>query len=158
MLDVGRSPHEARARRTQLSPYVFLTKTKTKKGNKEARKEKKQKKPRLEEKKKRKEEKKRKQGIPKYQKTERPEDRLTRRPNERPQEKEKRRYYRKVDPGGTITLYLAYYALAKQTKREVLDGINTQGDRVSKTAHAQNIPASKLVYDNLTHPPTISYC
>ena len=45
----------------------------------------------------------------------------------------------------------------KQTKREVLDGINTQGERVSKTAGAQNILVPKLVYDNLTHPPTISH-
>ena len=48
--------------------------------------------------------------------------------------------------------------LAKHTKREVLEDINTKGDGVSKTADAQNIPVPKLVYYNLTHPPTISYC
>ena len=48
------------------------------------------------------------------------------------------RYNRKVNPGGTITLLVANCVLAKQTEREVLDGINTQSERVSKIADAHN--------------------
>ena len=57
----------------------------------------------------------------------------------------------------TITLFVANCVLAKQMKREVLDDINTQSERVSKTADAQVIPVLTLVFDYLTHPPTISY-
>ena len=135
-LDLGRSPHEARARRTQQGPYEFLTKTKRKKGTKEQGKKEKKERRKQEEGRKNKD----------------------RRPKTAPNKRKKRRFNRKVDPGGTIALFVAYCVLAKQKKREVLDGINTQSERVSKTADAQNIPVPKLVYDNLTHPPTISYC
>ena len=63
---------------------------------------------------------------------------------------------RKILEVRTITLFVANCVLAKQTKREGLDGTNTQSERVSNTADAQNIPVPKLVFDNLAHPATIS--
>ena len=103
-LDVGWSPHEARARRTQQGPYVLLTKTTTKKRNK---KKQGNKRIETESKKYKKERKTRKKKKKMQVKTERPKkDLKTGRVKDRPEEKVKRRCNRKVEPGGTRTFFL----------------------------------------------------
>ena len=98
--------------------------TNTKKRNREARNEREEEKQRQEER----SQYRRKTEIPKDQNTENPPLRKGRKEN------------KKIDPGGKMTRFVANCVLAKQTEREVLDGINTQSERMSQTADAHNIP------------------